>query len=80
MNDWQTEIGCLVRQLYKDQGYSDVLIIIGCIDSNDDINTQIWYPYDTDGDFDIRFMVFAILDQLFQDYRDSLNEEKNNLF
>ena len=61
MNDWQTKIGELVRETYKQQGYSDVLIMIGAIDPDDNISTQVWPSFDTAGDFDIRFMVFALL-------------------
>lgn len=72
MSDWQIEIGNLVRETYKQQGFSDVLIMIGGIDSNDDINTQVWYPAETAGDFDIRFMVFALLNHLFSEYNEAL--------
>ena len=76
MQDWQTEIGNIIRETYKKAGYSDVLIMIGGIAPNDDIHTQIWYPEDH-GDFDIRFMVFSLLNHLFSEYNEILNEQDN---
>ena len=73
MNDWQSKIGELVRETYKREGYSDILIMIGGVAKNDDIHTQVWYPEDTAGDFDIRFMTFAILNHLFSEYNDIKN-------
>lgn len=70
MEDWQTKIGELVRETYKQAGHTDVLIMIGSIAPDDKIHTQVWPPYDTAKDFDIRFMVFAILNHLFTEYNE----------
>ena len=66
--NWQEEIGKLVRETYKREGFKDVLIMVGSIDPDDKINTQVWPPGDTAGDFDLRFMVFAVLNHLFYEY------------
>ena len=73
MDDWQTKIGQLVRQTYKEQGYNDILIMIGgttSIDEKEYTYTQIWYPDNTASDFDLRFMVFAILNHFFSDFNE----------
>jgi len=75
MNDWETEIGKLVRETYRREGYSDMLIMIGGI-KNNQICTQVWYPGDTGGDFDLRFMTFALLNHLFSEYNEILNSDE----
>lgn len=76
MKDWETSIGELVRETYKRQGYKDVLIMIGGINKDDDIATQIFPPGDTAGDFDIRLMTFHILNHLFSEYNEVLENLK----
>lgn len=68
MNNWQAEVGNVIRETYKKEGYSDILIMIGAIAPNNEIHTQIWYPADTFKEFDIRFMIFALLNHLFNEY------------
>ena len=68
MQDWQSQVGELIRETYKREGYEDVLIMIGGIAPNTDVHTQVWYPADTAGDFDLRFMVFALFNHLFTEY------------
>ena len=76
MENWQTKIGELVRETYKQQGYEDVLIMIGGIaPDTKDIHTQVWYPADTVGTFDIRFMVFAVLNHVFSEYNEALDKQ-----
>jgi hypothetical protein len=77
MEDWQTKIGNLVRETYKQQGYEDVLIMIGGIEPvSKDICTQVFFPFDTAGDFDIRFMVFAVMNHVFSEYNEELNNNQ----
>lgn len=77
MKDWETSIGELVRETYKRQGYKDVLIMIGGIDKNNDIATQVFYPFDTAGDFDIRLMTFHLMSHLFGEYNEALEDAKS---
>jgi hypothetical protein len=73
--DWQTQIGALVRETYKKQGYTDITIVIGAIAPDDKIHTQIWTPADSAGDFDIRFMWFEINNHFYSEYNEALDEE-----
>lgn len=75
MKEWQNKIGELVRETYKREGYSDVLIIVGGIAPDEEIHTQVFYPADTAGDFDFRFMVFAVLNNIFYDFNKELNNQ-----
>ena len=76
MKPWEEQIGELVRETYKRQGYKDVMVMIGGIDTNDDIATQVFYPADTAGDFDLRLMTFHLLSHLFGEYNDELEKAK----
>ena len=72
--DWQTKIGDLVRETYRQQGFSDVVIAVGAIDQNDRINTEIWFPADTAKDFDLRLMWFAINNHMYYEYNNILDD------
>lgn len=78
MQDWESEILKLVRETYAKQGCSDVLIMVGCINENDDICTQVLCPEGTEGDFDIRLMVFHMMNHVFSEYNEILQGLKED--